>query len=152
MSVLGQTRRFGRLPMTSGLPPSTDIFGARRHVSKVPTSDIVLWFGMKEAANCDGLDRRDKTLDAPALRAFVDVMYETRLFFLDTRKPHLPLAFEAERLLRERLRRGLRFDAEILADSLGTHDPPGCPQPGFSFVRPWLETEKGTELFDSRTS
>ena len=103
---------------------------------------------MKEAANCGGLDRRDKTLGAPALRAFVDVMYETRLFFLDTRKPHLPLAFEAERLLRERLRRGLRFHAEILADSLGTRDPPGCTQPGFSFVRPWLGTEKGTELFE----
>jgi len=40
MTGSGQTRRFGHLPMTSGLPRSTDIFGAGRHVSKVPTTDM----------------------------------------------------------------------------------------------------------------
>ena len=37
----GQKRRFGRLPMTSGLPPSTDIFRAGQHVSKVPIPEVV---------------------------------------------------------------------------------------------------------------
>jgi hypothetical protein len=56
-----------------------------------------------------GLCRRDKTLGAPAFRAFIDVMHKTRLFLLDTRKPHPPTAFEANGLLVERLRSGLRF-------------------------------------------
>ena len=41
------------------------------------------------------LSRRDKTLSAPAFRAFVDVMHEARLFILNTRKPHLPPALDA---------------------------------------------------------
>ena len=36
MSQLGQTRRFGRVPVTSGLPRSTDIVSPPPHVSKVP--------------------------------------------------------------------------------------------------------------------
>jgi hypothetical protein len=36
----GQERRFGRAPITSGLPRQADIFGVRRHVSKVP------WIGI----------------------------------------------------------------------------------------------------------
>src|ERR1700680_1244708 len=56
-----------------------------------------------------GLCRRDKTLGAPAFRAFIDVMHKTRLFLLDARKPHPPTAFEANGLLAERLRSGLRF-------------------------------------------
>ncbi len=36
MSLLGQKRRFGSRPVTSGLPPLTDILGCPRHVSKVP--------------------------------------------------------------------------------------------------------------------
>jgi len=36
MSELGQKRRFDRRLVTSGLPGSTDIRRARRHVSKVP--------------------------------------------------------------------------------------------------------------------
>ena len=36
MSALGQKQRFDRLPFTSGLPPSTDIVGVRRHVANVP--------------------------------------------------------------------------------------------------------------------
>jgi hypothetical protein len=39
-AALGQTRHFGHLPTTSGLPRSTDILRLRRHVSKVPTGDI----------------------------------------------------------------------------------------------------------------
>jgi hypothetical protein len=39
MSELGQKRRSGRRPVTSGLPLSTDILGCRRHVSKVPLTD-----------------------------------------------------------------------------------------------------------------
>jgi hypothetical protein len=35
-SALGQKRRFDLLPMTSGLPLSTDILRVRRHVSNVP--------------------------------------------------------------------------------------------------------------------
>jgi hypothetical protein len=33
ISALGQKRRFDRLPFTSGLPPSTDVVGVRRHVA-----------------------------------------------------------------------------------------------------------------------
>jgi hypothetical protein len=39
MSRLGQKRRFERRPIASGLPPTPDILGVRRHVSKVPTRD-----------------------------------------------------------------------------------------------------------------
>src|ERR1035437_2610569 len=39
MPELGQSRRFGRWPMTCGLPPETDIHSAGRHVSNVPTGD-----------------------------------------------------------------------------------------------------------------
>jgi hypothetical protein len=35
-SIEGQSRRFDRPPMTSGLPPTPDILGARWHISKVP--------------------------------------------------------------------------------------------------------------------
>jgi hypothetical protein len=40
MSGLGQTRRFDRAPITSGLPRQADIFRDRRHVSRVPTPDL----------------------------------------------------------------------------------------------------------------
>jgi hypothetical protein len=43
MSGLGQKRRFDCQPITSGLPCSTDILRARRHVLKVPRSDKRLW-------------------------------------------------------------------------------------------------------------
>ena len=36
MSVAGQSRRFGRVPMPSGLPLQTDIVTVRRDVSNVP--------------------------------------------------------------------------------------------------------------------
>jgi hypothetical protein len=36
MSQLGQSRRFGPPPMTSGLPPEADTVTDGRHVSKVP--------------------------------------------------------------------------------------------------------------------
>jgi hypothetical protein len=39
MSVVGQSRRFGRRLATSGFPPETDILRAGRHVSNVPTAD-----------------------------------------------------------------------------------------------------------------
>jgi hypothetical protein len=35
-ALLGQKRRFGQRPVTSGLPGSTDILRARQHVSKGP--------------------------------------------------------------------------------------------------------------------
>jgi hypothetical protein len=35
-SAMGQSRRFGPPPMTSGLPPEADTVTAGRHVSKVP--------------------------------------------------------------------------------------------------------------------
>ncbi len=37
---LGQKRRFGLLPMTSGLPLSTDILRVRPHVAKVPIAAV----------------------------------------------------------------------------------------------------------------
>jgi hypothetical protein len=40
MVAPGQKRRFGRASITSGLPRQADVFGVRRHVSKMPTSDI----------------------------------------------------------------------------------------------------------------
>jgi hypothetical protein len=43
-----------------------------------------LAFKKKGAANCGGLRRGDKTLRTPAFPAFVDVMHEARLFFLNT--------------------------------------------------------------------
>ena len=42
MSATGQTRRFERATLTSGLLPGADILTAGRHVSKVPGSDISL--------------------------------------------------------------------------------------------------------------
>jgi len=41
MSGSGQSRHFGRRPITSGLPPATDIVRAGRQVCFVPTSDIL---------------------------------------------------------------------------------------------------------------
>jgi hypothetical protein len=43
MYGLGQSRRFARGPASSGLPRQTDIVRAGRHVSKVPTGDIVAY-------------------------------------------------------------------------------------------------------------
>jgi hypothetical protein len=40
-AALGQTRRFDLLPATSDLPQSTDIVRAGRHVSKVPSADLL---------------------------------------------------------------------------------------------------------------
>jgi hypothetical protein len=40
MSQLGQSRRFHRAPITSGLPREADIFRVRRYVSKVPTTEV----------------------------------------------------------------------------------------------------------------
>jgi hypothetical protein len=37
-----QERRFARALITSGLPPQTDILRVLRHVSKVPTAEVVL--------------------------------------------------------------------------------------------------------------
>jgi hypothetical protein len=39
MSQMGQSRRFDRLPDSSGLPPGTDIVRVGRHVSNVPEDD-----------------------------------------------------------------------------------------------------------------
>jgi hypothetical protein len=44
MSVVGQSRRFGRRPTTSGLPPETDIVRGGQHVSKVPYRSNCLLF------------------------------------------------------------------------------------------------------------
>jgi hypothetical protein len=40
MSQLGKKRRFDRLPFTSGLSPSTDIVGVRRHVANAPRPEV----------------------------------------------------------------------------------------------------------------
>lgn len=39
-SLVGQTRHFGRAPMTSGLPRQADILSACRHVSNVPLPEV----------------------------------------------------------------------------------------------------------------
>jgi hypothetical protein len=36
MSEVGQSRRFGHAPTTSGIPRQTDIVSVSRHVSNVP--------------------------------------------------------------------------------------------------------------------
>jgi hypothetical protein len=41
MSQLGQKRRFGRQPTTSGLPRSTDIVRPARLVRFVPTTEVI---------------------------------------------------------------------------------------------------------------
>src|SRR5258705_12491722 len=40
MSAPDQSPHFDRSPLTSGLPPETDLLRAGRHVSKVPNPDI----------------------------------------------------------------------------------------------------------------
>ena len=40
MSVEGQKRRFDNLPVTSGLPPTSDFADSASHVGFVPTGDI----------------------------------------------------------------------------------------------------------------
>ncbi len=42
MSELGQSRQIGRVPVTSGLPRTTDIIRTSRHVSNVPTAGMLL--------------------------------------------------------------------------------------------------------------
>jgi hypothetical protein len=42
MSAWGQSRRFGREPITSGPPRRTDISGVCRHVSNVPLAEAML--------------------------------------------------------------------------------------------------------------
>jgi hypothetical protein len=37
---MGHSRHYDHAPITSGLPPSTDIGDASRHVSKVPLTDM----------------------------------------------------------------------------------------------------------------
>jgi hypothetical protein len=41
MSALGQSEKSERATQTSALPSKTDIFNARRHVSKVPDAEVV---------------------------------------------------------------------------------------------------------------
>ena len=82
-------------------------------------------FELKEAAQGGGLSRGDKTLSAPAFRAFVDVMHEARLFFLNTRKPHLPPALHANRLARERSWRNVPLcHVTVSAKALCRFNPP----------------------------
>jgi len=50
MSEPGQSRRFDREPATSGLPRTTDIIRASRHVSKVPTAE-------QHHSHCDASQR-----------------------------------------------------------------------------------------------
>jgi hypothetical protein len=54
MSQLGHSRHFDGLPMTSGLPLEADIVTAGRHVSKAPSTEVVVLEKMKAkpAAPC----------------------------------------------------------------------------------------------------
>ena len=61
MSQLGQSRHFDGLPMTSGLPPETDIVTAGRHVSNVPKAEV--------AALVRSSRRHGEHLDAIVIRA-----------------------------------------------------------------------------------
>ena len=40
MSLMGQSRRFDRVPTTSATPLQADIVTVRRHVSKVPRTEV----------------------------------------------------------------------------------------------------------------
>jgi hypothetical protein len=44
MSPMGHSRRFDRRPVTSGLPRLAEILRVRRHVSKVPTTEVAPLF------------------------------------------------------------------------------------------------------------
>jgi len=55
-SARGQKRRLGGRAASSGLPRSTDILSARRHVSKVPISELgALW--RRATRSCAGRRR-----------------------------------------------------------------------------------------------
>ena len=43
MSAAGHSRRFDRVQLTSGPTPQADIIADRRHVSKVPQTDIACY-------------------------------------------------------------------------------------------------------------
>ena len=102
------------------------------------------------------LCRGDKTLRYPAFRAFIDVMHKTRLFLLDARKPHPPAAFEANGLLAEKLRSGLRFHEPLSTKALSRFNDrvacslcpgdPGClpRKPRGPFRRSRARSEKMT--------
>jgi hypothetical protein len=42
MPGLGHSRRFDRVQLTSGLAPQADKIADRRHVSKVPTTEVII--------------------------------------------------------------------------------------------------------------
>jgi hypothetical protein len=61
MPALGQSRRFGPPPMTSGLTPEADTVTAGRHVSKVPNSEVIplgTSVGVADRFDQDHLGRR----------------------------------------------------------------------------------------------
>jgi hypothetical protein len=62
-----------------------------------PPSDSPLWGGSAATG------RRDEALRASTVWAFVDVMHELWLFFLDAGKTHFPLAFHTKRFVIKRL-------------------------------------------------
>jgi hypothetical protein len=64
MTAPGQSRHFDRSPLTSGLPPETDILKAGRHVSKVPTTELTKLFDHLVGAG----DERCRQLDAERFR------------------------------------------------------------------------------------
>jgi hypothetical protein len=55
-SQMGRTRRFGRLPVTPGVPQSTDIVSPLRHVSKAAITRLEKGHGLlvvKWLARCE---------------------------------------------------------------------------------------------------
>jgi hypothetical protein len=62
MSELGDARHFDRATITSGLPRLADIFRVRRHVSKVPATEVAASFdylvGAAEQREWDGETER----------------------------------------------------------------------------------------------
>jgi hypothetical protein len=59
----GHSRRFDCCLFSSGLPPETDILRPGRHVSKVPTSDIV---GSTTSVAAHPLDRQKLSSKGPS--------------------------------------------------------------------------------------
>jgi hypothetical protein len=60
MSPLGQKRRFDNRPVTSGLPPTSDIADSASHVGFVPTTDMAQAFRpTKQSANTASRNVRD---------------------------------------------------------------------------------------------
>ena len=56
---MGQSRRFDLLSITSGLPPTSDVFGPNRHFAFVPIADI----GTRQTIDTENAKRETRFMD-----------------------------------------------------------------------------------------